>query len=301
MKNNKAFSMIELSVIVIVIGILLAGIIKGNNLYTKSKLRIAQRLTTDSPIAAMPGLLLWYETTLNKSFAASERRNNASISTWNDIKDVTMHGSANNATHDAVNGEQPLFIDNAFGTGIAGVRFDGTDDYLEFTETNVVNNFIIFMVIKSSQAHIINSQVLSGDNGTSGEYFLLFPLQKGSDRGFGISAGTNGFSSYEHGDNAIYSPLVYNDSSVGSDAVIIAFSLKDKQHNLYYNGVHTQGLTSTVNNVYLSASLGGANHISKDWQGDIAEVIAFNRPLKSKERKVVERYLSQKYGIAVTH
>ena len=129
MKNNKAFSMIELSVIVIVIGILLAGIIKGNNLYTKSKLRIAQRLTTDSPVHTMDGLTLWYETTLNKSFSANERRDGTAISIWNDIKDNTLHGASINATQDAANSDQPIYTADVFGKGIPGIRFDSDNDY----------------------------------------------------------------------------------------------------------------------------------------------------------------------------
>ena len=50
-KNNaSAFSLIEVSVVILVIGILVAGITLGSALVKKSRIAAAQTLTVSSPI-----------------------------------------------------------------------------------------------------------------------------------------------------------------------------------------------------------------------------------------------------------
>ncbi|MBU6338893.1 MAG: prepilin-type N-terminal cleavage/methylation domain-containing protein [Rickettsiales bacterium] len=60
MKKNtyKAFSLIELSIVILVIGILFAGVMQGRSLIQKSRLKTAQSLTKSSPVSGIYGLLL---------------------------------------------------------------------------------------------------------------------------------------------------------------------------------------------------------------------------------------------------
>ena len=45
--------------------------------------------------------------------------------------------------------------------------------------------------------------------------------------------------------------------------------------------------------------IGYSSVSSQYWNGDIAEIIVFNRALKTEERQAVEKYLGQKWGIKV--
>ena len=86
--NLRAFSLVEISMVLLIIGILIAGITEGANLIRKSRLRVAQSLTKSSPVISTKGLMLWYETSLETSFNENEINNDdqatPSISVWYD-------------------------------------------------------------------------------------------------------------------------------------------------------------------------------------------------------------------------
>ena len=83
--KSKAFSLIELAVVIIVVGILIAGVTQGGALIAKSKYKVSQTLTQSSPVSATPGLRLWLETSLNNSISSLEANDDNSVSVWNDI------------------------------------------------------------------------------------------------------------------------------------------------------------------------------------------------------------------------
>ena len=62
-KNNKAFSLIELSIVILVISLLVVGVTKGSRLMSEAKLKSAQALTSSSPVNAMTGVVLWLDAT----------------------------------------------------------------------------------------------------------------------------------------------------------------------------------------------------------------------------------------------
>ena len=70
MKNfhKKAFSLVELSMVILVIGILIAGISQGIDLYQDMRLATARSLTQNSRVGRIDNLELWLETTTEKSF-----------------------------------------------------------------------------------------------------------------------------------------------------------------------------------------------------------------------------------------
>ena len=71
MNNNfkKAFSLIEISMVILVIGILIAGISKGIDMVYDMRLATARALTDKAPMFGMENLELWLETTSENSLA----------------------------------------------------------------------------------------------------------------------------------------------------------------------------------------------------------------------------------------
>ncbi len=51
MKRQQAFSLIELSIVILVVGILIAGVMQGRELISKVHLQTARLLTTSSPVS----------------------------------------------------------------------------------------------------------------------------------------------------------------------------------------------------------------------------------------------------------
>ena len=59
-KNHKAFSLIELSVVILIIGILVAGVTSSSRSVKRMKILTAQNLTTSAPVSSIKDLIFWY-------------------------------------------------------------------------------------------------------------------------------------------------------------------------------------------------------------------------------------------------
>jgi prepilin-type N-terminal cleavage/methylation domain-containing protein len=105
-QNHKAFSLIEISMVILVIGILIAGISNGVDLYDDYRLKVAQNLTKNSRVSRIPDLELWFETTGENSLAMgtatfTDKPNPVdldSIGRWNNINPNILPSALNHAT-----------------------------------------------------------------------------------------------------------------------------------------------------------------------------------------------------------
>ncbi len=155
-KNNfkkTAFSLIELSVVVLIIGILIAGITAGSRLVRNSKLASAAQFTKSSDINSIPDLVLWLEPTQENSFATTSTNsdnltyanvaslqdanylkdtlrpdNREYIARWNDITPRAFPGNKKSVYQDVAL-RRPMYIANAIN-GLPALRFDGKTQYL---------------------------------------------------------------------------------------------------------------------------------------------------------------------------
>ncbi len=60
---RKAFSLIELSLVILIIGILIAGVTNGSRMIVAYKNSVAANHTNNSVASGVKGLAFWYETT----------------------------------------------------------------------------------------------------------------------------------------------------------------------------------------------------------------------------------------------
>lgn len=89
--NKKAFSLIELSIVILIIGILIAGVTQGSRLVGAMRLASAKALTQSSPIASMRNLHSWYEATSEGSFLEAETEDSTALTIWKDIGPNTIN------------------------------------------------------------------------------------------------------------------------------------------------------------------------------------------------------------------
>jgi len=289
-KKLNAFSLIELSIVILIIGILIAGVTKGSSLIKKAQLKTAQNLTTSSPVAGIKDLALWFETSLDSSFLVTERVDGAEISLWHDNNPQVI--SKNDATQE-ITANKPTYREGAFSGGIPGISFDGTDDQLDFDGSFIVyQDYTVFVV----------EQKKSDDEGN----FFLGGTDVEIDN-TNLQLGYTGVNSRikfsQIGDNISY-----------DNASLIYTKVKPRLHTAqlnqsvgreyWLNGEDVVDATTSNTDPLISwngASIGSTRSVqSKDYYGDIGEIIFFTRALKNSEKQAIESYLIQKYQIDIS-
>jgi prepilin-type N-terminal cleavage/methylation domain-containing protein len=94
----KAFSLMELSIVILIVGLLIAGIFKSKNLLQDFRTQSAQKQTLSSPVNTIRDLVLWYETSSTNSFDKAETTDGATITNWYDLNPQSSASDKNDAT-----------------------------------------------------------------------------------------------------------------------------------------------------------------------------------------------------------
>ncbi len=290
MKNRSrlGFSLIELSITILVIGILVIGITKGSRIIGAAKLKTAQGLTTSSPIHSMQGLYLWLEPTSEKSFDSNIKDGDL-ISNWYDTNSQSSNNEKFNFSQSG--SARPTYKLSGMNS-LPSVQFDGVNDFItnsafKFPYANY-SVFISFNMTASGLFVLFNTDSIG--NGSAGLMIQIsaddsirtlhrFPYSAGGGNSFTSSVGQ-----FNSGKNYIFSFLRNLDN--GS-------SISRLNKNIVINQTATIAAFDGTNVAFkIGALVAGARHFN----GYINEIIIFNRTLKDYERQSVEDYLSLKWS-----
>lgn len=283
MKKHSAFSLIELSVIIIICGLLIAGVMKGSSLLKSAKLTAARALTDKSPVIDMRGLLFWYETSLLTSFDDGISVDNSQIATWHNNISKLSDNQNDDATQ-SISSSQPLFIENAFNGAIPAVRFDGVNDYLLFNGNALINTDYTLIAVEQRRAQ--PGYRFIGGTYPGSQSAILFGYWSHSavfNGHYGGQVVSYAIDNYTHPIPRIHT--YQTSSSSGKKYWLNSGNNPDASNSSY-----TDNLTR-----FDGAAIGRS--FSNFFNGDLAEIIMFNRALNDNERKSIERYLSKKYNI----
>jgi len=280
-KIKKGFSLLELSIIIIIIAILAVSAMQGSDLIHTAKIVSAARTTKSSIISKIDGLAIWYETTMPKSLYTNQAIEGESVSFWADISGVSL--TPNNATQNVIN-NQPTYITDAIN-GLPVLRFNGTNNYLEFDGSLLVNsNYTIFIVARKG-IDKPNNMILGGTNITD------------NNKNLQIGYDNTPFIVKHYGETGYinYTPPLYANPTFQIHSVIFDSNVGKAY---YENGTKK---TTATDKTSLASWTGSAigRFTTNYFNGDIAEIIMFNRVLSDQEREDVEQYLSDKYQITI--
>jgi prepilin-type N-terminal cleavage/methylation domain-containing protein len=284
--KGRAFSLIELSIVILIIGILVAGVTQSTRLIYQMRLSSARSLTQSSPVASIKGLLLWLETTSENSFLEAEAEDGAELSLWQDINPqstskVTMIPSGSNLTG-------MTYLAKGIN-GLPSINFRADSNRAFVSSANLISSgyaSTVFIVYK------LTTQSLGSDQ---------YPFQWDSsylrawneDRYLGTSTvwliGAAAFTN---------NPEIARITLTGGTA--------SDRISLHVNG------TSVISPYALSGSaITGSSPFrvahanpgfgQENFDGQISEIIVFEGVLKASDAAAVEKYLEKKYGIAVVN
>lgn len=159
----KAFSLIEMSIVILIIGVLTSGVIAGSRMYNSARLATAKSLTSNSPVAGMKDLYLWLDATAEKSFLKNEANDGKTISVWYDTNPQNMQSLS---FKEVTNFQKPIYQTSSY-KGLPSVNFKLTGNKGSLLRTDSLfdlpQQFTIFAVSQvdgaftTSEIQILNT------------------------------------------------------------------------------------------------------------------------------------------------
>jgi len=212
------------------------------------------------------GLTLWFDASTVTGVTSGE-----ALSQWDDLS-----GNDNHATQ-GTGADQPLWVDNVVNTH-AVVRAV-SNDFLTLTSaiaSAVVDNYTSFVVMKQRTSGTV--MIALGTNAVGGSPYSLFDLGDGS-----VYAGNSaGFAFTATG---------------GNNNAFTLFTTKSDNNTLSLRIDGVDKVLETVaganSNTLLYIFRRGGDYSD----GDIAELLFYDRPLTADEITLIESYLNTKYGL----
>ncbi len=283
---KKAFSLIELSIVILIIGILLAGVTQSSRMIKQFRIKTAQTLTQSSPVASIKDLSLWYETSMETSFLAAETEDTLPLSTWHDINPQST--TKNNAAQETSN-NKPKYYENIFNNALPAIRFDGTSDFMTFDGTILVGSNYTIFVVEQRRDNDNESYLFGGTDSTPAANLHIGYRDTGT------------ITQAHFGSDLNYNIAAYSAPIPRIHSFMFSASAGKKY---WMNGGTTPEASNSSQTTalisYAGAALGGYRSNGNYYNGDIAEIIVFTRALKTEERQSVEDYLSKKYAIKLS-
>ena len=340
MKNNinfkKGFSLIEISIVLLIIGILISGILVGQDLILDAKIKSAQNLTRTSPVNKIPDLTLWLDVNAEQSLITTQTADrclgkyvnyqdllgNERICAWRDINTQKSLGTdlskkitlSINTTHALT--AMPAYVVNGIG-GLPSLYFDGSDYLIssaipDTSGANTLVNVDLLNLLSSSEVSFFIVQQYEGTPTSTSNPSTLFYhtadfLVRSNDRTTANGATPNNYTPtlVFGSDNYRLSTI---STSITTSPQILAFTRDTTSVKLTINSVNqtlsSSSTSATINNSSASIYLGTeglpSGNLLNAFKGKISEIIIFSRRISERERVQVENYLLQKYRIKKT-
>ena len=287
---KKAFSLIEISIVILIIGILVASISNGIDMFKETKLTNARNLTLSSRVSRINGLVAWFETTLSNNFSygtttyndIDNLKENTYVNRWKDINPLSIQ--KNHAIQNTQANQPKIIIDSK--SSLPMVNFTtASSQFFYLPDGTVPYKNSEYTVIIVSQPHAFCGCVVLGSGNGATNQSNSFKYNTG---GYFINFWWNSASD-----------LLISNSVVLNKTNIITITYNQSQRFGYFNG--NLKATSSVTN---RASTPINNRIgsrtgAEYFTGNIAEIIIFDRAIHDSERNDIEKYLSKKWSIEI--
>lgn len=173
--------------------------------------------------------------------------------------------------------------------GYPMIRFSGTQGL--FLETGMIaqDSFTLIAIGRATGSRA------GGSPGLPGQKMLFYQDGSSALTHASVSLGVNGVGVYEFGTSE------YPRAEAGADGACfcpLVVRYEGRSLNVYLSGSHIIGGTSAFSPQPVNAphGIGGPGGVDGGFEGDIAEVLIYDRALTDWERQMVEQYLLSKYA-----
>ncbi len=268
-KKFSAFSLVEVSVVIIILGIFIAGVVVADGMVSKFRITAAQNLSRSSPVNEVSDAALWLETSLDSSFNGGEANNGSPLSTWYDQRNSTSKVAISTA------GASPTYSNTI--NRVHAVEFDGSANKYFTFDGSFLNgtDYTIFVLEKRKSANTNN--------------YFLGTVGSGSNNSLALGYSADSTVIHAQGSNSYNSSVTNYSGSVGNSR-IFTFISSATSKKTYINGVLAAQSSSASQLSGISTLSIGQNYI-----GEIGEIAIFTRALEPDERIAIEDYVGKKW------
>jgi len=298
--NKKGFSLLEMSAVIIIISLILTAISQISNYIESAHATQAKRLTANSPVLKIDGLVLWLETSLEDSISYTSQSIGGDyikkVDTWHDLSPMQ-----NDLVSSSTATLKPRYLeDSTIVKGVPAISFNTTHGFPYLSTTKAINSlkYTIFIVHRMDSTNPDNAILLYNGSSATDSYSNMRITKANIDADDTTKAVTIKYigdttkkSTDDTDYNPVYSPN--HDPLIAGDPNYLVRINKTKDTSNSY-------LNVTIANLDLSGDLWiGTNNTSGNYHitGELAEIIIFSRPLFTQEIKDIETYLYKKYQI----
>ena len=297
-KINTAFSLVEISVVIVVIGILISGISSGIDLYQEYKITSARNYTINSKVSRIPDIGFWLDTTRLKSLQTAsgsfDPKNGDKIKNWYSINyldtQIQLIANQNNDS------QQPIYIENGRGglpslgfndSKLISIPYDAmfTTRYCEVYVIIKSNGIIGWEPVIGSGVYLANGWFLNitGDNSSHRFQIKSFSPSYMWTGGYPESGSSSNLNDLQL--------IRVTISGTGITALNLVNNLSHYFWDAYYhNNVSTGNFWIGYQNLDGFAG-------QQFFNGEISEIIYFTRNLNESERLKVNEYFKEKYKL----
>jgi prepilin-type N-terminal cleavage/methylation domain-containing protein len=296
-KQNRAFSLIELSIVILIIGILVAGVTQSSRLISRMKMTTLINLTRSSVVPTIPDLSLWLETTLPESFE-TEMSNGDKVAKWIDVNPT----SPQKITLSQVTENLKPTYDSSFFNGIPSLKFDHlAPSQLKSAVMPSGNLFssnqstIFFVFIFTSNAYsqsTAHTPTAIYWHSPSNDSRVVMHILHSQQCIFDFNANRLTFAT--------------PDASYSGAKKIFTFVKRPTYAEIRDNGsVMTSNsaassIINTASTYDLRIGWVGPEYDQARFSGYIGEIIIYSRGLKVDEIRDIESYLAKKWSIKIS-
>ncbi len=280
--KNKAYTLIEISVIILILGILISGVSTGLDLYLDYKIIVAKNLTQNSRVNRIDDLVLWLESSQKTSFLPDNIKNGDRITKW---KNISPNLSPENQR---LNDANPSSLGPKFSESVVNSL-----PSLDFN--NSENN---------------NLWVRSGFDG-NGKNSSIYLVLKTKPNWTNVNQPRLLERSYNYSIASMWSlrtnVFVHNSSlgvhgyfgtyTIDPNSLVLYELIINRGDKIYFNIYGDFKFTGQKNDNFDGPYYQLGLSISSYVDAFYSEIIVFDRAINVSERQSVRDYLTQKWGI----
>ena len=276
--TKRAFSLIELAVVLVVIGILTVAITKGSSLIYSARTSSAKSFTASSKIHEIDGLVAWYDNVLPDNFDSADKVDNEPVAYWQDVSSqYNISEGSNRLTR--TQSSEVVYRTSGIGN-LPSLQFTSSGNFTLASLAAGNSNLSSVFVVLSPTLSFGGSTMTFLDSFDTSDNALSMSATK-----FSIESGS--------------SQSANQNFTVGGEYVL-GVNLKGGGSEIFVNDVDSvASVASMAINGFSGLTLGTDRGGADNFTGLISEVIIFDRILTESERRYVMSYLSKKYKIRV--